>query len=191
MKRFALALALVFASPALAQPAQTLDSARLASAGKLIDIVMPAEQREAMLGGMMQAMTVNMTKAMEGNQDVAALFRDDPRARAIFERFMARQQTESVGLLRESLPGMIEAMRRAYARRFTVAQMEELSTFFAAPTGRAYMSQSLSIMSDPDIAAWQQSVMTKTMARMPQQTRALAAEILALKPPAGPASDGD
>ena len=191
MKRFALAFALVVTSPALAQPAERLDPARLASAGKLIDIVMPAEQREAMLGGLMQAMTLNMTKAMEGNQDVAALFKDDPRARAIFERFMARQQTESIETLRESLPGMIEAMRRAYARRFTVAQMDELSTFFATPTGRAYMAQGMSIMSDPDVAAWQQSVMTRTMARMPEQTRALAAEILALKPPAEPVSDGD
>ena len=74
---------------------------------------------------------------------------------------------------------MIDAMSRAYARRFTVEQMAELRTFFTTPTGRAYMAQATTIMSDPDIAAWQQQMMNSTMTRVMGETRKMVAELIA------------
>lgn len=178
----ALAAPLAAQAPAPSAAATSLDPARLAASERLITVLMPPERRDAMLTGLMQAQTANMTKAIESNADLAAMFDADPRARTIFTRFIERQQADASATLRRELPGMMTAMARAHARRFTVAQLGEMTTFFASPTGRAYMEQGTTIMTDPDVAAWQQKVMGETFAKMPAMVRQMQGEILALPP---------
>lgn len=192
MKTLALApLLAVLAAPLVAQvpvpsavPAP-VDPARLAASERLIAVLMPPGRRDAMLSALMQAQTANMTKAIESNAELAAMFDADPRARAIFTRFIERQQADASATLRRELPGMMTAMTRAHARRFTVAQLGEMTTFFASPTGRAYMELGTTIMTDPDVAAWQQKVMGETFAKMPAMVRQMQGEILALPSTSG------
>ncbi len=78
------------------------------------------------------------------------------------------------------LPTMLDAMAKAYARRFTLVQLKEMSVFFATPTGQAYLMQAPTIMSDPDVGVWMNQLMTRSMHRLPEQMAKLKADIEAL-----------
>ncbi len=64
-------------------------------------------------------------------------------------------------------PDMREALSRAYAKRFSVAQLGEISRFFNTPTGSAYAATSMQIAADPDYLAGMQSIMPKIAGIMP------------------------
>lgn len=149
-----------------AAPATPLDPARVAAARELIDLLLPPATREQLLAGMMTPMLANMRRAMADAPGFTDAIDGNPRLRALFDRFMADQEVEVMQTLREALPAMPPAMANAYARRFDLKQLRELRAFFETPTGRAYMQASYTIMSDPDVAAWQRDMTTRSMARM-------------------------
>jgi hypothetical protein len=187
MKMILAALALATPTGAMAQaPAtatvETLDPARLDAAKGLLDVLMPPARRETMVDGMIAASTANMLRAMQSNPAFVTMFGSDARVKPIFERFLTKQRTELAATLHNGMPDMMAAMQRAYARRFTVPQMAEVRAFYATPTGQLYMEKGATIMSDPDVSAWQQNMMRSQMAKMPDATRALATEIMALPP---------
>jgi hypothetical protein len=180
-------LALTFAAPALAQnttpdPARP-DPARVASAKALMDVIMPPTKREAMIDTIMRGMMNNLTQMMTSSPEMTKVFGGDTRVTAIFEKFMKRQQEDSIAMLKANFPGMMDAMANAYARRFTSGQMSEMKTFFETPTGQVYIDQAATIMTDPDIAKWQQDLMAKGFANLPKEAEAMMAEIKALTPP--------
>jgi hypothetical protein len=183
MKSVIFALALTVASPALAQDGP-LDTARVASAKALMDVMMPPAKREAMIEGMMRGMMTNITQMMTSSPEMTAAFGGDERATAIFDKFMKRQQEDAITTLKENFPGMMDAMTNAYSRRFTGAQLAEMKVFFETPTGQVYVDQAAAIMSDPDVLAWQRDLMAKEFSKLPKDIEALMAEIKALKPKA-------
>jgi hypothetical protein len=64
-------------------------------------------------------------------------------------------------------PEVRAAMARAYARRFTVAQLGDLERFFATPTGAVYANESMMLMMGPDMMQAMQSFMPRLMKEMP------------------------
>ena len=179
--------ALLFAAATLAPlsaAAQTapavsaeVDPARLAEARKLIEIMMPPALREQMVNGMVTGLNQTLSKTLLEDPGLARLIEDKPGAREAVMHFLERQQQYSISDLRTNLPGMLEAMARAYARRFTVEQMREMGAFFATPTGQLYIAQSATIFSDPDVAGWMQQTMRRSLERMPGEVRALQSEL--------------
>lgn len=75
------------------------------------------------------------------------------------------------------MPELIEAMSRAYARRFTSSQMNEMHAFFSTPTGQRYVTEAMGIMSDPDVAEWQRNSMAKSMEKLPEELKKLQEEM--------------
>jgi len=142
------------------------DPARLAAARELIDVLMPPASRAQMIEAMIAPMLGNLQQGMAQSPMFSSAMADHPEMQTRFATFLARQQARTMTLMRDGLPGMVEAMARAYARRFDVAQCRDIKAFFATPSGRAYMQQSLTIMSDPDVAAWQRTMMQSSMANM-------------------------
>jgi hypothetical protein len=128
----------------------------------------------------MAATMNNMMQGITRNPEFQSALDSKPGARDVFNRFADRQQEIGLADLRAHFPAMFDAMAHAYARRFTIDQMHELEAFFGTPTGQFYMSQANQIMSDPDVAAWQQSIVTRTMARMPEEVAGLQRDIEAL-----------
>lgn len=167
--------------PAAATPA-AIDPARIAAARELIDLLMPPATRAQMMEGMMTPMLANLRQGMTQNPDFAGAMNGDARVKSLFDTFMQRQQERTMTLLRTSLPGMSDAMARAYARRFDVAQMREIKAFFLTPTGRLYMQQSYTIMADPDVAAWQRTMMATSMTGVQADVADFAKQIAALEP---------
>ncbi len=162
--------------------APALDPARLAAAHELIDILMPPATRAQMVESMMTPMLANLRQGMTQNPDFAKAMNGDSRVKALFDTFMARQQTETMTTMRNALPGMSDAMARAYARRFDVAQMRDIKAFFRTPTGRLYMQQSYTIMADPDVGAWQRTMMANSMTGVQANVADFARQIAALEP---------
>lgn len=175
--------AAVAPAPAVAAaPIAAPDPARLAAARELIDVLMPPETRERMIESMIAPMLGNLQQGMTQSPMFSSAMAEHPEMQTQFAAFLERQQKSTMTLMRAGLPGMIEAMARAYARRFDVAQCRDIKAFFATPSGRAYMQQSLTIMSDPDVAAWQRSMMQSSMANMQADVAEFAKE--AAKPEA-------
>lgn len=167
--------------------ASPVDPARLAAARALIEMVTPAAQRDAMAVAMAGGLLNNMMRAMASNPQFRAALENDPRVRPIFEAFIKRQQASTVAAVKQGVPGMTAALASAYARRFDLAQLREMTTFFNTPTGRAYNAMSTTVMRDPDFAAAQQAVLKSAVTRMQADAKALAAQITALPPrPAKP-----
>ena len=161
--------------------AADVDPARLAVARRVIDTIMPPATREQMMSAMLTPMMANLRQGMSQNPDFAKMMGSDPQVAAAFERYMQRQQNRSIEMIRASLPQMAVAMSRAYARRFDVAQLEEIERFFKTPTGRAYMQASMTIMSDPDVSGWQRTMMNDAMSHVQQDTAEFVKEITAIK----------
>ncbi|MDQ2878115.1 MAG: DUF2059 domain-containing protein [Pseudomonadota bacterium] len=190
MKRLVIAafLGATFGAPVIAQTpsperaSQTpVDATRLKMARGLMDQIMPPATREQMMASMMKAMSQNILKAMRSDSQLAGLMEKDPRAQAVFDQFMQRQFDAETKDLNDNLPGMLDAMAHAYARRFTTEQLRDLTTFFATPTGRAYLVQAPTVMADPDVAAWMGALMNQSMKRMPDETNKLVTDLTALE----------
>ena len=153
------------------------DPARLAAARELIDVLMPPESRARMIEGMIAPMLGNLQQGMAQSPMFSSAMAQDPQMQTQFAAFMDRQQSRTLTLMRDGLPGMFDAMARAYARRFNVAQCRDIKAFFATPSGRLYMQQSLTIMADPDVAAWQRSMMESSMRHMQADVAEFAKQV--------------
>ncbi|WP_152578169.1 DUF2059 domain-containing protein [Polymorphobacter fuscus] len=187
MRSIAAAAALLAAGPVLAQAAPPaaqaadIDPARLASATRLVDAVMPASLRDNLINQTTGTMMANVNRSVLDSPQMTAMFQKQPRARAIVERYMAQQADETRVTMRETMPAMMTVMARAYARRLTVAQMEEAQRFFATAAGQAYVFAAPAVMADPEFAALMQTTMAKAMARMPVRAKAMLDELKALE----------
>ena len=177
-------ISLFSATPAQAseQEASTvveLDPHNLASARLLVDLIMPPAQRESMANDMVVAMMKNLIDGIMQDPKLRSAFAEHPKMEAVFEQFIDRQRAKALTSMRKSLPDMIVAMSRAYARQFTVQQLDDMQVFFASPTGQVYASKSAKIMSDPDVAEWQRNSMQESMATLPAEMDLLMAELKA------------
>ncbi|HJS09687.1 DUF2059 domain-containing protein [Sphingopyxis sp.] len=158
------------------EPAVEVTADRLASAQRLMATLMPAEQRDAMVEQMITAMMANFTPGIKQRIEAEGRL-ENPEVVKVFDRFIERQTRSAIDQLKAEMPKMIEAMSRAYARRFTVAQMNEMYAFFSTPTGGLYVTESMGIMSDPDISTWQRDAMTKSMEKLPEELKKLQEEL--------------
>lgn len=168
------------AAPApAAAGADAIDPARLAAAKRTLEVLMPADKRAAMFDTILAPMMANVQQTILSSPPAKAALDGDPKVTAELQRFIGKQQERTRRTLNDALPGMFMAMERAYARRFTTAQLDEVSAFFRTPTGRFYMDQSMAIMSDPDVLAWQRGLMQQAMAGVEEDMKTLQAEITA------------
>ncbi len=189
MKYLAMIALLASGAPAVAQSAPTapaqpaLDPARVAAARILVDHIFPPATREQLIIGMVTPLTENIRQAFARDPKFADAFLHDPKMKALLDSFIEKQFAQSKALIVENLPTMVEAMSLAYARRFDLNQIRDIDAFFATPSGRAYLAGSFTIMSDPDIQAWQRDVMARSIAHVQsdvaefaQQAEKLASE---------------
>jgi hypothetical protein len=161
-------------------PVSAPDPSRVVVARRLMDQIMPPATRDQMMRSMMGAMSQNMVGALRQNAQLRTSLEKLPGAQAVFDRFLQRQMEIGTQDLVANLPTMLDAMAKAYARRFTLVQLKEMGVFFATPTGQAYLMQAPTIMSDPDVGVWMNQLMTRSMQRLPEQMAKLKADIEAL-----------
>jgi hypothetical protein len=187
--RTALMLLALLPAPLAAQspppapaPAPEPAAANVAAAAEVVDLILPPTMRDQMMEQLMGAMMQGMTNAMMESPELREAFQREPRARPVFENALARQQTETMTLIKSEMPGMVTAMTRAYARRFSLAELADMKRFFASPSGQAYVQKSPTVMSDPDVMRWSQAMITRALDKAPAAAKALRDEINALPP---------
>ncbi len=187
---FAVALALIASSPALAQSAPApaaagpstgpvpVDPARLVLAKHVIETLSPPAKRGALIESVMRPMMANIQHGFEDSSEFQALFAENPQLRDVMLKFIEGETERSIKLAQDSMPAMYDAMAAAYARRFSTEQLSELQRFFETPTGRAYGEQAATIMSDPDVMAAQRAIMAKSLDGLQDRVRVMAQQLI-------------
>ncbi|MCA1748130.1 MAG: hypothetical protein LC634_00830 [Sphingomonadales bacterium] len=155
----------VWAQSPAAEESEELDSARLDAARQLMDLMMPPEEYPALIQDILDPTFDNMIAGLDLLlADVPEIAEDD-EFNEIISGFLAEQREVAYAMLQESMPGMIDAMIRAHARRFTLPQLTEIRDFMGTETGRTYARETLTMMSDPDVARWQAIYMAQIIAQ--------------------------
>lgn len=191
-----LAMAAMLAAPAFAQDTSgrvSVDAPepsgdQLAAARELMAFVMPESQRAQMVDGMVEMIDRLLHQMVGSIPGLTDALQERPGAEEVFARFVDREVASTRVSLTRDIPGLVDAMTVAYARRFTPEQLEELRAFFATPTGQTYVGQSASIMSDPAIAEWQKHSIQADMAELPAKLERLMTDLESIRE--GPAPNG-
>lgn len=153
------------------------DPVRLAAAQALIERIMPAAQRDSMIEQMVRPMMENVRGAIFSGPKFETARAENPKLAATIEAFMKDEFEHSIVTMKAAMPAMFDAMARAYARRFTLDQLQAIDVFFQTPAGHAYVTQAPLVMTDPDFLAVQRSMMADAMTGMQQRIAALGAKI--------------
>jgi hypothetical protein len=177
---FAVLLAAGGGAPCLARDGQAaaaaqLDPERLALANEVIDLSYPPAGRRAMLMGAVDTMTDQARAAVAeatGAETDAGLER-------ILERYLARVRVQTERVIAEHSAPLFAAYARAYARQFTRDELVQIRAFVSTPTGRKYVQQTISMLSDPDVARANTAYMTSAFSALQSMQAELNRELQA------------
>ncbi|RSY85992.1 DUF2059 domain-containing protein [Sphingomonas koreensis] len=207
MMRTALtAAALAFAAPAIAQTAPATaaaaDPARLAAAEKAVASLVPEgiymkmmrNQFPRMMDAMMAQMmgqTPNEMGMPEAGADGDKPMRETAaKADPHFEermRIMTRVMGEEMGTVFEKIePRVRIGLSRAFARKFTIEQLDAQNAFFATPAGKAFANEYLTTFMDPEVMQEMMAAMPEMMKAMPAIMAKVEAATKHLPPPPAP-----
>ncbi len=146
-------LASAVALPAAAQAqtapppaARPLDPADLQVASQIIAVILPPEQRVAIV----ERVTKTMMGAMQGNM-AGIMGVDDPGLQQIFARMFETMPAAMRPAMERRMPELVDAMTRAYVRHFSHEDLRAILAFAQTPAGSHYLSRSADLMQDPDV----------------------------------------
>ncbi len=210
MRTVLTAAALAFAAPAIAQTAPATaaaaDPARLAAAEKAVASLVPEgiymkmmrDQFPRMMDAMMAQMmgqTPNEMGMPEAGADGDKPMRETAaKADPHFEermRIMTRVMGEEMGTVFEKIePRVRTGLSRAFARKFTIEQLDAQNAFFATPTGKAFANEYLTTFMDPEVMQEMMAAMPEMMKAMPAIMEKVEAATKHLSPPPAPKTSG-
>lgn len=208
MKSVVFALVLAAAGPALAaeptgdalQTASAkppVDPERMAIARQTVASILPpgtmqrimkdsmGNMEDMMLKGMFDIKASDLGVEGEGKDKTLreAMAEKDPHFE---ERMRISNQVmgEEMGTIFNKMePRMREGMARAYARRFTVVELNEINRFFASPAGGSFARQSFELMTDPELMAEMVSFMPELLKEVPAIAEKVKKATAHLPPP--------
>ena len=160
-----------------ADVAAGVDPARLETARKMIDQMMPPEKRGAMVEAIVRPMMANMRQSFDQSPELKKLFAANPEARKQMIAFIDQETERSLRIARDSMPALFDAMAIAYARQFTPAQLADIEHFYASPTGRVFLDRTPAVMSDPAVMAAQRAMMEKSLEGLQDRVKAMAQKL--------------
>jgi hypothetical protein len=194
------------AGPALA--AEAIDPARMAAARQVATALMPPGTYARVMNGTLDKMVGSMTDSMFSMPiaDLAGMAGKKPeelkglgkttmaQVMAILDpHFRERSQRTTramfdgiTALVVQFEPDIREGIAEAYARQFTIDQLNELNRFFATPTGKIYAANSMIIGTDPAVMSKVQGMMPAMLKQMPDIIQKGVAATADLPPPRKP-----
>jgi len=195
------------APAAVAAPA-AIDPAALAMAGPLADKLFPPGTYSRLMGSTMNSMMDSMMDSMMQmpigqfarmagvpEQDLAKLDKAsmaqlmeilDPAFKERSSLSMRAMMGGMTSLMTDFEPRVRVALARAYARKFTPAQLKELDAFFNTPTGGVFAAESFAIYGNPEMLGAMQALMPELMQKMPELMGAVQKATAHLPPPRKP-----
>ena len=164
--------AIAVPAPAPPAPAPALNPASIAVARQILTIAFPPEKREKMFTSVMNAMVDQSLQALRSSDLVK-----DKDFEALIARQSRRMYDEMNPTVDAALPDYFESFARAYARDFSLDDLNAILAFVKTPTGQRYFERAPQLMQDPDVQASTQRMMTKILAKAPEIIRENRAEI--------------
>lgn len=207
------AATLFVASPAMAQSAPApvapaaapADRATLAEARLVVGHLVPPGIYKKVMGPMMSTIMGSMRDNMKALplRQIAEMGGLDPKDAAALDKvhidevmaiydphWQERSKLEMQAMFAAMgdffttfEPELREAMARAYANHFTLAELTAVDRFFGTPTGDKFASQFMTISTDPAMTDEMRSMMPKMMQQMPQFIDAAKKATASLPPP--------
>lgn len=207
------AIAFALVSPALAQtaaPAATPaapavpDPARLAAAEKAVAVLVPKGIYNRMMRDqypkMMDALMVQMMgktadelgmpaeKGAGGKTMRETAASADPHFQERM-RIMSRVFGEELGVVFDKIEPRVRAgLARAFARKFTAQQLDDMNAFFATPSGAVFADQYLLTFMDPELTQEMMAATPEMMKAMPAIMAKVEKATAHLPPPPPPST---
>jgi hypothetical protein len=146
------------------------------------------------MGETLKAMPLKQIAALAGaspaeaekfaNVDVAAVMAIyDPHWQERQQRGMRAMFTAMGDFFGTMEPELREATAHAYASRFSLDELRDLTRYFATPTGAKFASGYMTMMTDPAVMEAMKGMMPKVMQQMPQFVAAALKATADLPPP--------
>lgn len=200
--RFALGTVLLAPVPALAQetpvpataPAAAIDPARAALADEVVAALVPdgiylrlmrdkfPKMMDAMMAQMGSMPAADFGETGGGNVSDAARKKDPAFDERM--RIMSKVMGEEMGIVMAKLEPRVRAgLGRAFARKFTVAQLTDMAAFFATPSGKAFADDYLAMFVDPEMMREMAGAAPEMMRAMPEIMKKVEAATAHLPPP--------
>jgi len=153
--------------------------------GSMMDGMMDMPIGEiARLGGLESEKVAEMDKTSIA--EIMAIY--DPHFRERTRLGMRAMTDSMTGLMDDMEPRFRAGLTRAYARKFSAAQLADLGRFFDTPTGSVYAAESMMLYMDPEVMGEMQTMMPEIMKKMPDFMAAMK-NATAHLPPARKASE--
>jgi hypothetical protein len=190
-----------------APAAAPIDPARLAAAERVVAQLVPSGIYQQMFDGVFNGMMDRMLGAtgdlplrqlaqMSGISEADAQALGDAKLHEvmdIYDPHWRERQSRMVkaftagmgGIMAKMEPMARAALSRAYAREFSLAELDDLNRYFATPVGAHYAARSLIIAMDPEMMKAMNELMPMMMAEMPQLIARAQAATKDLPPPRG------
>jgi hypothetical protein len=162
--------------------AAPIDPARLAAATKTAALLLPdgaygrvmektfTEMMPQMMGGAIGGMKLGaMGGAEPGSEETLeeALAKSDPNYKERMTISMRVMGEEMLPMMRKLEPLMRAGMAKSFARKFTVAQLNDMNVFFNSPSGKAYAENYMLLMVDKEMMSAAVELMPELMTAMP------------------------
>lgn len=185
------------------------DPARIAAAKLVVDKLWPLGTYRRMMDGTMSKIMDSMMESMMGmkasdmvgaadktgkaseavgDQSMGALAeKADPNFRERTRIMMDAMMSGMIPIMEKIEPQVRENLTKIYARRFSAAQLADLATFFATPSGKAYAEQSMLVFMDPEMIQGMQAFVPELMKSMPAIIKKAEEATKHLPPPPKPA----
>jgi hypothetical protein len=168
---------------------QVADPARLAAAKDVVGKLLPQGIYKRMLGTTMNTMMdsimgpigdlpIREVMRLGGLSEADAKALGESTMREVMEvydpHWLERMQltmhamTDAMSDLMVSMePKVRDALGRAYAREFSLAELQDMGRFFASPSGAHYAGKSMELFMDPEMMKTMMEAMPEIMKQMP------------------------
>lgn len=149
-------LSMIIAAPAAAETAnlgsECVESQgnaeSLALARGIVDSILPPDQQDQMMHQFMTGFNGQLQAGLMQKVDAA-----DPKMQAILDKFAASVPDRAMPVVSKHLPAIKQAMACAYTHKFAIEELRSINQFALSPAGKHYFGASMSMMTDPAVAA--------------------------------------
>lgn len=200
------AIVLALAAPVLAQTAAP-DPVRLAAAEKAVAVLVPKgiynrmmreqypKMMDAMMAQMMGKTAAELGMPADKGEGGKTMRESAAAADPHFEermRIMSRVFGEELGVVFDKIEPRVRAgLARAFARKFTAQQLDDMNAFFATPSGAVFADQYLLTFMDPELTQEMMAATPEMMKAMPAIMAKVEAATKHLPPPPEPEVKSD
>ncbi len=193
------------AAPAPAVSAEPIDPARLAAAQQIGNRIMPdgtyakvmEASMEAIMGSAIDAagdLPIAQLAQIGGLDEEAVAGMGSGTLKELmaiidpaFEERTNLSTRSMMGTITKMMsamePGVRDGLSRAFARRYSLAELNDLNRFFETPAGQKFAADTMLIYTDPEVMAAMQAMMPKMMEQMPDMIKEMETATASLPKP--------